>query len=580
MGTALQQKTWRGRYLPQWGLTALVAFLVIGPLFVLVAGSLSPTALPTTGVDLGELSLENYRRVYTDPLTYSVVNTTIIYVVSATALGTGIALLLAFLVARTNVRGKWLAFIGIPLNLMIPGILESMAWVILFSPNIGFINKMLMALFNLSEAPIDIYGLGGMIALEGIRVVPTAFLMLMPLMMNVDSSYEEAAHMSGASARVVARKITLPLLLPGLLAVSIYQLLNVLSSFEVPGLLGLPAQKYVFSTLIYTYVTPTSASGGGQAQYGAANALSMLYVLLAIIGLALYMRATKRSSAFAVITGKGFRPRLINLGRWRGPALAFIIAFIIVSLILPVLTLLWTSFTPFVTPPSLQALDGLSGNSWRDLLGDPRTASVAWNTTVMVVATATVVVAISLAIGWASMRTRFPGRKALDQLAFMPHALPGLVIGLAMVWVFLQIPGQPLYGTVWIIVVALIVGYLAYGSRAMSAAILQIHTELVEATAVSGANSRNAWRRVIVPLLMPAATGLWIWVALGAVRITSVPLILHSGKENVVTGSFLWSLWQNGEISKAAAFGVALIVILGAVTGIAALGRLGSKVMH
>ena len=230
-------------------------------------------------------------KVYTDPHTYSLLTNTVIYVGGSVAVAITMATLLAWLVERTNVPLKLIIYVGVPMEMAMPGMLQAMAWVLIFSPRIGFINVMAMKIFGLSEPLVNIYSLGGMIFIEGISLVSTAFLMLLPLFRSMDPSLEEAAAVSGASPTSTTRKITLRLLAPGLVAVTVYQTISALERFEIPGILGLPAGIYVFSTKIYSLVH----SATFPPPYGQANALSMVYIGFALIGMYFYYRVIRRS---------------------------------------------------------------------------------------------------------------------------------------------------------------------------------------------------------------------------------------------------------------------------------------------
>ncbi len=553
-----------------WLLTAVIALLVLLPVAMLVLGSVSGARLPSD-FDASALTLGNYVRVYTSPLTYRVMGNTLIYVAGTIALGLGVALLFAWLVARTDMPGRRLALVAIPLALVIPGLLEAMVWVLLFSPRIGFVNRFAIDGLGLSGAPFDVYTMPGMIALEGLRTVPTAFLMFVPLLLNLDPTLEEAGLAAGARLGAVARRVTLPLLLPGLLAVVLYQAVSVLSSFEVPGIIGLPGRVYVFSTLIYTYTSAAASAGG--SDYGAANALAMVYLLINIAGLWLYARVTANAARFAVVTGKAYRPRRIELGSWRWAALAALCAYVFVSLVLPVLVLLWSSLTPRILQPTPTSLASLTAQNWQALFSNEELPQVVGNTAILIVATATLTVAVCFLVGWITVRTRFAAKRLLDQLAFVSHGVPGVIMALALIWLWIQVDAVPIYGTLWIIVLGFSVSFLAYGSRAMSAALLQIHPELEEAAYASGAHAATTIRRVFAPLLLPALSGLWIWVALHAMRFVTIPLMLQTGPDNTVIASYIWRQWENGNVNLVSAVGLAMVATMLVVTLVAA--RLG-----
>ncbi len=535
----------------------MVAFVVVTPVIFLILGSFSTAKLPTE-FDITKMGLENYRAVWGDPATYKVFSNTFVYVAGATALGISIAALLAWLAERTSISGKVIIYAGVPLTLAMPGMLQAMAYVLLLSPRIGFLNK---AIEPLGLGPINIYTLGGMIFIEGLRLVPTAFLMLVPLLRSMDPMLEEAAAMSGASPSSTLRKVTFHLMLPGLLAVVIYQAMTALEVFEVPGILGLPGNIYVFSTKIYSILHSVSVI----PSYGQANSLAMVYLVLAIVTTWLYARVISHSERYSIITGKGYRPRMLELGAvQRVAAWALISAFLLFSVILPFLVLLFVSFLPFLQAPSAAAFQSMSFEHYLDLFDEPSIARVVRNTIYMVVITSTLTVLASLAISLVVVRSKFWGRRILDQMAFIPHAIPGIVMGLAFLWLFLQGGkiGLDIHGGILAISLAFTAGFVAYGTRAMNAAILQVHKDLEEAAYVSGAPKwRTVWR-IFYPLMMPTFAGVWIWSMLHAVRQAGMPLILYEGEEHEVLAVLIWNMWDEGKVEQVGAVGTLLILVL------------------
>jgi iron(III) transport system permease protein len=539
-----------------WIVFITVCLAVVTPLVFLVLGSFSLAELPTE-FSLANMGFENYEEVWWDPDTYRVFNNTVIYTTGATAVGITLAAGLAWLVERTNIPGKIWIYAGIPMTLAIPGMLQAMAWVLLLSPRIGFINRWTQAAFGLESAPFNIYSLEGMIIIEGLRLVPTAFLMLVPLLRSMDPALEEAAAMSGAHPRSTLRKVTLRLMLPGILAVVIYQAMTALEVFEVPGILGLPSGIYVFSTKIYSILHSVSTLPA----YGQANALAIIYVVIAIVATYLYSRVISRSERFTIITGKGYRPRELDLGRWKWLAVAGVLIFLMASIILPFLVLLFVSFLPFLQQPTWAAFQNMTLEHYETLWRAPMIATVMKNTILMVVITSTLTVIVSFLVSLVIVRSKFWGRKILDQLAFMPHAIPGIVMGLAFLWVFLQMSkyGIPLHGGVWAISIAFTIGFMAYGTRAMNAAILQIHKDLEEAAQVAGARHWRTMWRIFYPLMLPTFVGVWVWTMLHAVRVAGKPLILYEGAENQVLAILIWNMWDEGNIEGVGAIGTLLI---------------------
>jgi iron(III) transport system permease protein len=536
-----------------------VLVAVLGPLLFLLLGSISSARMPSE-LWTSPLTLANHIKVWSDPSAYAVLVNSIIFAAGSTFFGLIMAVSLAWLVERTDMPGKLWVYATLPLTLAMPGMLQAMAWTLLLSPRIGFINKGLMGAFDLSEAPFNIYSMTGMMFVEGFRTVPTAFLMMAPLLRSMDPALEQAAYMSGASTRSVFRRISLPLLIPGIAAVAIYRFTSALEEFEVAAILGLPANIFVFSTKIYSVLHATSQ----MPAYGEANALAMLYLAVAVIAVALYGRVLTRAERFAVVSGKAYRSTMQRLGPWRYLAVGLTWFYIAAAVIIPFLVLVYVSLIPFVQQPSRRALSLLTLDNYQGLLQIDGLGNVLWNTFLLTVIVATASVAVSLAISLVVVRSRFRLRRLLDQLSFLPHAIPGMVMGLALTWVYLQVDklGFSLFGSLSSVMFAFVLGYIAYGTRAMNGAILQIHSELDEAGKMSGASPAQILRRVLLPLLTSAFLGVWLWTAFHVIRSAGKPLILTSGSENEVLAVMIWNMWDQGSIEMVGAVGVILMIAL------------------
>lgn len=538
--------------------TVLLLFLMVltlAPLLTLILGSFS------NSTEIGEFKdfgLQNYARAYLRKTTLVILGNTLILAGGSVFLGVTLALCFAWLVERSNIPCKGIIYAAIPLSLAIPGVLHAISWILLFSPRMGYINRWMMSAFGLRAAPINTYTLGGMMMLEALRVVPTAFLLLVPLFRNMDTTLEEAAAVSGASPFSRLRRITLPVVSSGILAVAIYETITVLETFEIPGILGLPARIYVFSTKIYAVT-----QGLETPDYGQANALAMAYVLMAAFGVYLYARATRRAEKFAVITGKAYRPKPLDLGWWKYAALALALLYLTLTLVLPLLVLFWTSLLPYPAMPSGKTLGLVSLDNYRTIATYGATWKVLKNTALMVAATAVGTMVLSFLISWVLVRTRFWGRRVLDMLAFLPRSIPGIVKALALMWIFLVLrPYFPIYGTVWLIALGFMLSFIAYGTRTMTASLLQIHHELEEAAYISGATQLVTFRRIHFPLLMPAFVGLAIWSMFLAMRLTGLPLMLYEGAENQVLSVFIWMMWDDGQMGAVSGLGVITILFL------------------
>lgn len=545
-----------GRIFP-WIVLVILAALVIAPIFSLVAGAFSLSRLPNE-FQWDNLGLDNFYAVWIEQRIDRVIWNTAIYVLGATVFGISTAAVLAWLVERSDMPGKMWIYAGVPLGIAVPGILHAIAWVLLLSPRSGFVNRAYMDMTGSTAPLFDIYTMGGLIFAEGLRLVPVAFLMLVPLMRSMDPSLEEAAAASGASPLRATRRVTLALLLPGVLAISIFQAITALENFEVPGILGMPVNLHVFSTRVFNLIDNI----GTIPAFGQANAAAVFYLGIALVISFFYLRLVRHSERYSIITGKGYTPRQVRLGRWRKPALGLALLFLFMTIVLPFLVLLYVSLLNYLRPPSWDAIMSFTFKNYQTVFNQPRVARTLANTIYVTLLTATTVTIVSFIIAYIIVRTRFAGRYALDMLSFLPHSIPGIVLGLALFWLFMQfdqLTGASTFGSIYALVLGFTILFLSYAVRAMSVAMIQVHPDLEDAAKLSGAPPWRIALRIFGPLLMPTLVGIWIYVAMLSVRFISLPLILSQGGSNEVLGVMIWSLWDNGNISSVGAIGIMLM---------------------
>ncbi|MGH7746143.1 MAG: ABC transporter permease, partial [Candidatus Dormibacteria bacterium] len=352
--------------------------------------------------------------------------------------------------------------------------------------------------------------------------------------------------------------VVLPILAPAILAAGAFLLIATFVVFDVPGALGMPVRIFVLSTQIFFWY---DLSTTGLPQYGNIAALATLFLaILALLGFS-YQRMTRSAQRFVTITGKGFRVRRFPLGQWRPFALAGVVGYVICAVGAPLLLLLWTSLMPYETPVTLSAFHLITPANYLALISNVRFLEALRNSLVIAIVSASAVAALSAAVAWVVVRTHAIGRNIVDILAFAPIAVPGVMIGMALVVVYLTFHAVHVYGTIWIIAIAYVTTYLSYGSRAMRAAMLQIHPELEEAAQTSGARWLTVFRRITFPLTSTAFIAVWVWVLAHSMRELSSALMLH-GESNTVLTTLLWDYWSGGEPTKAATVGVWLIVAL------------------
>jgi iron(III) transport system permease protein len=545
-----------------WGLrlsaaavAALLVYLVVVPLVLLAVSSLRPTGFP---LDSG-FTFGNFTKVYGDPRFPKLVGTTVVFAIGSTALALVFGIALAWLIERTDMPGRKAFRMLVILPMATPPVLLAIGWAMLLSPRTGLFNLMLVDLFGLQSAPFNVYTLPGMIFVESLALVPTAFLFLAPAFRNMDPNLEEAAITSGAGPWFMVRRVLLPLLWPAIAACGVFLLIVCFVVFDIPGTLGMPARIYVLSTQIY-YLTADSPAG--VPLYGQVSALGTFFLVILFVLGYLYYRFTRESQKYRTISGKGFRPRVIPLGRWRWLAASGVSLYFVLAVLAPLAILVWASLMPYQTRPNLSSLGLVTLENHLDFLRNPRLTTATINSLTVGFFAATLVAIFSLVISWLVVRQRAPGAQLIDNLAFAPIAIPGVMLGVAMVYVYLTLDFIfPIYGTIWILVVAYVTHYVSFGSRLANGVMVQIHPELEEAARASGAGPWRVLRRITAPLVWPAVAAIWIWVLAHAMRELSTALML-SGRENRVLPTLLWDYWTGGEPTRAATVGVWLIVAL------------------
>jgi iron(III) transport system permease protein len=541
--------------IPLAGALVLI-YLVVFPLVMLLLGSFRQEVAPREF----ELTFKNYAEAYSSQYTYGDFVTSAIFATGSAALSFVFGTALAWLVERTNVPFARVILPIAIVPLILPGILEATAWVFLLSPAFGVVNVTLMAVFGLDTAPINIYSLPGMIWVQGVGQSPLAFLMMSAAFKLMDPSLEEGAQVSGASGLQTFRRVTLPLLRPWIAAVVLLMVVRSLEAFEVPAIIGIPARTYVYTSEIYL------AFSDFPPNYGLGSALAVGLLVLSTIGVWLYLRAVRNSSRFETVSGKAFRPRRIDLGRLRWPAFGVILAYGLFVVALPLSIIAWASFLPYFAPPSLDAIGRMSFDNYDYLFNyDPFYVALR-NSVFLAVVGATTVMFLTSLIAWLLHKSRLPGMGALEFLAMVPIAIPGLVLGMALIIQYVNFP-LPFYGTVWVLLIAYSTKYLPYGLRNATAATLQIRGELEEAAAMSGATWWQTFRRVTLPLLRPGLAAGWIYVAIVSFREFSTSILLATG-ESTVLSIQVWKLLEFGKTTAVAALGVLMILSLVAIVAI------------
>ena len=509
---------------------------------------------PQTASKAAEFTFGNYISAYSSSETARLFWNSLRYAVGVASFAFFVGTGLAWINERTNTPFKSLFYALSLIPLVIPGILFTVAWILLGSPKIGIINLVVMDWFGLQSAPFDIYTLWGMIWVDGLHYSPMAFLLMTAAFRAMDPSLEESATMSGANVLQVIWHVTLKLAWPAIFATFLILFVRAIESFEVPALLGLPVGIQVFTSSIY------QAIHRYPSQVGLASSYAVTLLVITSVGIFFISRLSASGSKYSTMTGKGFRPRQIDLGSWRWLAAAIFFVYFSLIVLLPFLVLLWSSFQKFYSVPTMEALKNLTLDPYRFVFSYPNLTRSVWNSLLLSFGSATLIMLITSVICWIVVKTRLPGRWLLDNLASLPMVFPGLVLGLALMIFYLNVD-IGVYGTMWIMFIAYVTRFMPYGLRFNTTSMMQIHKELEESAAMSGASWGTTFYRVILPLLKPGLLAGWIYIMIVSIRELSSSILLYSPGTEVVS-IVIWELWENGQYVELSALGVLFILLL------------------
>jgi iron(III) transport system permease protein len=529
----------------------LVTYLAVMPLGFLLWQSFFT---PETATTPGKFTLSNYTEAYSSLETLRLFFTSVQFAIGTSIFAFLVGTMLAWMNERTNTPFKSLFYALSIIPLIIPGILFTVAWILLASPKIGIVNLLLQSWFGTDYVFVNIYSMWGMIWVDGLHYSSMAFLIMTAAFRSMDPSLEESAMMSGANIFQVAWRITLQLTWPAIFATILILFVRSIESFEIPALLGLPVGIQVFTSSIYQAIHQYPS------KVGLASSYAVTLLLITTVGVYLQSRLSSKGGKYTTVTGKGFRPRTMDLGNWKYLTAAIFLMYFALIVVLPFLVLLWSSLQKFYSVPSMAAMRNLSFDAYTFILGYPSMFSAVWNSVVLGLSCATVIMLVTSVICWIVVKTKMPGRWVLDNLASLPMVFPGLVLGLAIMIFYLNFD-IGIYGTLWIMFIAYVTRFLPYGLRYNTTSMLQIHKELEESAAMCGASWGTMFWRIILPLLKPGLLAGWIYIVIVSVRELSTSILLYSPGSEVVS-ILIWELWENGQYVELSALGVMFIIAL------------------
>ena len=528
--------------------SAIAGAAIITPVLVVMWRSFTTGKL---GFTVG-LNLTNYLRVFTDRDLVPMLSNSIIYAGGAALLGTGLGASLAWIVARTNTPGKGLVELMPLYPILMPPIMKNIAWILLLAPRSGILNGMLQQFLGIDTLVFNAFSMAGMIWVFGLACVPLGYLFLLPVFLSFDPSLEESAYIAGSKPVRTMFKITFPLALPAFTSALVLNFLRGLRSFETPVLQGTPGNIKVFVSRVYD-------SMALEFNTGLATAYSVVLVVMSIITLYFYIRATRFSERYATITGKGYRVKVIDIGPWKYLTFAAVLLYFLVGIVIPFIVLIVVSMIPYFDYDTFMRFPfNAVLTNYYTVFRHPSFMTGLYNSLILSVTIAIVTVLTGIVMAFTIYRTRAAGTKVFEFIGTLPLAFPPLVLSVGLLIIFI---GTPLYNSLWALGLGLFVAYFPYAFRNASGAIVNIHKELDEAAWVHGARWRHVFFKITLPILKPSVGGALFYIFIEAIRNVDVAVLLTSpGKEyGPVT---LFEYFRVGQWAEAAAGGVIYLIIL------------------
>lgn len=493
-------------------ISLFVTALVMLPVATLIVRSFTTGRI---GTNLG-FTFSNYYVAYQDPRFVPSLVNSLAYACGSTLLAVAVAVAIAWIVTRTNIPFKGLAEVMPLLPLLMPPMMDNIAWIFLLAPRAGILNNFFIENFGINTN-FSAFSLPAMIWVYGLSLVPLMYVIILPAFVAMDPSLEEAAYLSGAGPFKTLRTVILPLSLPAIFSATIVGFLQGLRSFETPTLQGIPAGITVFVSLIYE-------AAELDFNYGLAVTYSTTLLVLTMIAVWFYVRLTRIEHRFVAVSGKGIKPRILVIGKWRYLALAFVFSYFAIAIILPFLVVFISSVIPTYTYDIFKNFyNHLTTYNYAAVLNHPAFASGLINSLLIGFGTASVVLFCGAIMSQVVYRGGVRGRKVFEAVATIPLGIPGLILSLGMLVVYL---GTPLYNSLLGIFSAFVIFYLPYGIRIISGALIRMHKEMEETAIVHGASWRRVFTKITLSLLRPALASGFFYIFIAAYREVGAAILL------------------------------------------------------
>ena len=542
---------------------ALVGFLVFTPMLFLLYGSIEAVGPDGRTV----YSLQGWRQALDNPGIVTAIYNSFSLAIARQSIATVIGILLAWLIARTDIplRG-WLEF-SFWISYFIPSLPVALGWILLLDPKYGLINDWLSALTFFKEPLFNVYSFWGIVwvhlSASGIAI---KVMLLTPAFRNLDAALEEASHVAGAGSLKTLLRIAAPIMMPTILVALILGLIRSLEAFEIELILGRPIGLHVFSTKIYSFMTVEPP------QFAPASALGSFFLI--VLGLlVVFQRFFLKEKSYTTVSGRGFSARLIRLGRWRYATLLFVLAIALCTTVVPIASLFFSTFMKlfgYFHIPDPWTLD-----NWKQVLNDPILLRSLQNTLVLGVSAAGLGIVLSSLIAYIIAKSKFGLRGLLDFISWIPWSIPGILLGMALASSLLLIHRVvPVYGTMFALVLAMAISGLPLTVQVIKAFLMQFADELEEASQVAGASWYTTFRRILLPLLLPCLIVVGLLEFIASARNISTVVLLATGKTRTMALLML-DYTAGAELEKATVVGA--IIVLMVVTAAIVARVLGGK---
>lgn len=531
------------------GAVLVVSVLVLLPVAVLLYTSLRVEEFGETPY----FSLKNYSEFVVSPRILRSIGNTLIVSTGATLVAGAFGIALAWIHARTNTPGRRILE---PLTL-IPFFLSpyvgAIAWSYLAAPRVGMLNGWLRAAFGFTTDPLSVYNRWGIIWVLALFFTPVMYLFVIGSLRRMDPALEESARTSGSGLLETTRRVTLPLVTPAILSGAILVFVSSAGEFGVPLALGSPFKIETMTTQIY------NLTGGSAIDYNASAALSTVLAALTLTFIFFHRRIVLPRS-YTTVTGKGYRPSLIHLGRWRYAALAFNLFYLLMAVILPLLALFLVSIS--VRWEGRFDPSALTLGNYAYVFTYPLSARAVWNSLKLAVAGATICMAVTMLVAYFIHRGGGRGRALLDFLSSLPVGFPGIVLAMGILIAYIR---TPLYSTLWILLVGYITRFMPYGQRMVSSVLLSLSPELDQSSRTSGASWATTLRRITLPLLKPGILAGWLLLFVVFLREFPISVLLYKGGLEVLSVAVWYFVEHENAVRTAAVAMVQVALLLGAI---------------